>query len=133
MASGSQNTKALIIRQGMSEIRSFTKLNYPYTQDATFWESCGLGDLVATCYGGRNHRVAEEWAKRDGKSEWKELERVMLNGQKLQGTGTCDDVWRVVVNKGVEREFPLFGGVWKCVWGNVEAREFLKGLQVRNQ
>ena len=54
--------------------------------DDTFLESCGLADLVTTCFGGRNRKCAEAFAKKEG--DWDELEKSMLNGQKLQGTIT---------------------------------------------
>lgn len=36
---------------------------YPTVRDETFMEACGVADLVATCYGGRNRYVASEWVK----------------------------------------------------------------------
>ena len=51
-----------------------------------------VGAQVTTCYGGRNRKCAEAFAKAGGKRAWSEIEAEMLNGQKLQGTnrqGQC--------------------------------------------
>lgn len=99
------NTKAAIIRIGLNEMKKFAKTFYR-ADDATFTESCGVADLITTCYGGRNRKCAEAFAK-TGKS-WQELETKMLNGQKLQGTITAKDVMSVVKAKGLQDKFPLF-------------------------
>ena len=61
-------------------------------KDATFSESCGVADLITTCYGGRNRKVSEDFAK-TGKP-LAELETEMLNGQKLQATGLKNQIFK---------------------------------------
>jgi len=100
------NTKAAIIRIGLKETAKFAKTFFSGIKDDTFMESCGLADLVTTCFGGRNRKCAEAFAK--GEGTWDEIEARMLNGQKLQGTITSKDVSTVLKAKGLEAEFPLF-------------------------
>lgn len=52
--------------------------------------------------GGRNRRVAEAFAK-TGRSI-KELEDEMLNGQKLQGPITAEEVNHMLANKNMENK-----------------------------
>ena len=72
-------------------------------------ESCGLADLVTTCFGGRNRKCAEAFARKEG--TWDEIEADKLNGQKLQGTITSKDVSVVLKAKGLEKDFPLFTNI----------------------
>lgn len=57
------NSKAALMRQGLGEMRKLSKALYPSVRDETFFESCGVADLIATCYGGRNRLVAEAFTK----------------------------------------------------------------------
>uniref|UniRef100_A0A6I9QPZ1 Glycerol-3-phosphate dehydrogenase [NAD(+)] n=2 Tax=Elaeis guineensis var. tenera TaxID=51953 RepID=A0A6I9QPZ1_ELAGV len=78
------NTKAAIMRIGLREMRAFSKLLFSSVRDSTFFESCGVADLITTCLGGRNRKVSEAFARSGGKRSFDELEAELLQGQKLQ-------------------------------------------------
>merc|ERR1719454_1176611 len=118
------NTKAAIIRIGLKETAKFAKTFFSGIKDDTFMESCGLADLVTTCFGGRNRKCAEAYAK--GEGDWDELEKSMLNGQKLQGTITSKDVMVVLKTKGLEKEFPLFTRIHEIAFEGKEPSAIVK-------
>lgn len=122
------NTKAAVIRLGLMEMIAFAKLfcKGPVTS-ATFLESCGVADLITTCYGGRNRKVAEAFAK-TGKSI-EELEREMLNGQKLQGPQTSAELNHILKAKNLVDKFPLFTAVHQICYEGRPVTEFIKCLQ----
>ena len=125
------NTKAAVIRLGMMEMIKFSKLFFGEdSQKDTFFESCGVADLITTCYGGRNRKCAEAFA-RTGKSI-EELEQEILNGQKLQGPPTAAEVQIVLKAKGVENpevEYPLFTAVDQICYHGKSVKDFIKCLQ----
>uniref|UniRef100_A0A1I8IXL2 Glycerol-3-phosphate dehydrogenase [NAD(+)] n=1 Tax=Macrostomum lignano TaxID=282301 RepID=A0A1I8IXL2_9PLAT len=105
------NTKAAIIRLGLMEMMKFMRTFYASkgVQDRTFFESCGIADLVTTCYGGRNRRLAEAFVK-TGKPI-SQLEDELLNGQKLQGPQTAAEVYTGLQAADRLAEFPLMAAV----------------------
>merc|ERR1719453_1425850 len=107
------NTKAAIIRIGLKEMVKFCKTFYTGIQDQTFLESCGVADLITTCYGGRNRKCAEAYAAAGGTKSLEEIEAELLGGQKLQGTLTAKEVNQVLKMKSLTHEFPLFTAVYK--------------------
>jgi len=115
------NTKAAIIRIGLAETAKFAKMFFDGIKDETFMESCGLADLVTTCFGGRNRKCAEAFAK--GEGDWEKIETDLLNGQKLQGTITAKDVSTVLKAKGLEAEFPLFTRINAIAFEGMPASE----------
>jgi len=121
------NTKAAIIRIGLKEMQKFCEVFYGdrKIKMETFLESCGLADLVTTCFGGRNRKCAEIFAKNicDGtKKEWEVIETEELNGQKLQGTGTAKDVMACIKDKKAEADFPLFCQIYKIAFEGAEPK-----------
>jgi len=124
---GGDNTKAAIIRLGLVEMREFAKLDHNNVNEATFFESCGIADLITTCYGGRNRKVAEEFA-RTGKS-FEELEKEMLNGQKLQGPHTAYQAYGVLKEKGVEHKFPLLTSIYRICYEDEKPSTLIKTLE----
>lgn len=109
------NTKAAIIRIGLKEMVKFCKTFYPNDgiSDDTFLESCGVADLITTCYGGRNRKCAEAFAAAGKSKSLEVIEAELLGGQKLQGTLTAKEVNHILKMKGMEDEFPFFTTVYK--------------------
>ncbi|XWS40658.1 hypothetical protein CRYUN_Cryun17cG0014300 [Craigia yunnanensis] len=118
------NTKAAIMRIGLREMRAFSKLLFSSVRDSTFFESCGVADVITTCckkadIGGRNRKVAEAFAKNGGKRSFDELEAEKLQGQKLQGVSTAREVYEVLSHRGWLELFPLFATVHEICIGRL--------------
>ena len=122
------NSKAAIIRIGLVEIVKFCKLLYPSTNSETFFESCGVADLITSCYGGRNRKVGEAFSKCNGSKSISQLEKEMLNGQKLQGPDTAHHVFHKLQSLSLACEFPLFSAVHKICNGEENICDFVKFL-----
>ncbi|EZA62632.1 glycerol-3-phosphate dehydrogenase [NAD(+)], cytoplasmic isoform X2 [Ooceraea biroi] len=103
------NTKAAVIRLGLMEMVKFVDTFYSGSKLSTFFESCGVADLITTCYGGRNRRVCEQFVK-TGKTIT-QLEDDLLSGQKLQGPATADEVHDMLKARNLMDKFPLFTAV----------------------
>ncbi|XP_068598299.1 glycerol-3-phosphate dehydrogenase [NAD(+)], cytoplasmic-like [Brachionichthys hirsutus] len=123
------NTKAAVIRLGLMEMIAFARLsctNCPVSS-ATFLESCGIADLITTCYGGRNRKIGEAFVKTGRTIE--QLEDELLNGQKLQGPATAAEVHQVLKQKDMLNKFPLFTAVHQICFNGHPVAEFISCLQ----
>uniref|UniRef100_A0A4W3K2V0 Glycerol-3-phosphate dehydrogenase [NAD(+)] n=1 Tax=Callorhinchus milii TaxID=7868 RepID=A0A4W3K2V0_CALMI len=122
------NTKAAVIRLGLMEMIAFAKLFCKgVVSTTTFLESCGVADLITTCYGGRNRKVAEAFVKTGKTIEALEME--MLNGQKLQGPQTSGEVHHILKQKQMVDRFPLFSAVYQICYEGKPVKELLTCLQ----
>ncbi|KAL0741721.1 hypothetical protein Bca4012_083234 [Brassica carinata] len=111
------NTKAAIMRIGRREMKALSKL---MCSRCSFFESCGVADVITTCLGGRNRRVAEAFAQSGGKRYFDELEAEMLQGQKLQGVSTTREVYEALNRRGWLEMFPLFSMVHQICIGRLK-------------
>jgi len=123
------NTKAAVIRIGLQEMIIFCRTFFDKdSRTETFLESCGVADLITTCYSGRNHRVAQEFVLSGGKT-LEQLEAELLNGQKLQGPMTAAEVNCVLKSKNMEKKFPIFTAVHQVCTRQLKPEDFLKCVQ----
>lgn len=112
------NAAAAIQRVGLGEIIKFGQMFFPESRVETYYqESAGVADLITTCSGGRNVRVATHMAK-TGKSA-EDSEKELLNGQSAQGVITCKEVHEWLSTCEMIEEFPLFEAVYKIVYEDV--------------
>lgn len=113
------NAAAAIQRVGLGEIIKFGKMFFPESKVETYYqESAGVADLITTCSGGRNVRVAKAMAKNPDKSA-EDVEKELLNGQSAQGLITCKEVHEWLERCNHLDDFPLFEAVYQIVYNNV--------------
>lgn len=120
------NTKSAIMRIGLLEMIGFIRKFY--AADArldTFFESCGIADLITTCFGGRNRKCAEAFAKQGGKRSWEDIEGELLQGQKLQGTLTAFEVAKILDKFDGHKEFPLFSTIARIATGKAPVTDIV--------
>jgi len=123
------NTRASIIRAGLSEMMSLARALSPSVRGETFSEACGVGDLIASCFGGRNRLVAKNYAERKNRGEdssFDDLEEELLKGQKLQGALTSEEVQSILRKNNWERQYPLFTTINLIVNGKLPPNAILK-------
>lgn len=122
------NTKSAIIRIGLMEIMRFCRLYFEGAQVTTFFESCGVADLITTCFGGRNRRVSEQFVLNPSKS-LQELEAELLQGQKLQGPQTAQEVYELLKSRNDVDKFPLFVATHKILQREIKAEDLFTYLR----
>ncbi|XP_006623255.1 glycerol-3-phosphate dehydrogenase [NAD(+)], cytoplasmic-like isoform X1 [Apis dorsata] len=121
------NTKAAIIRLGLIEMVRFVDTFYTGSKLATFFESCGVADLITTCYGGRNRRVCEQYVK-TGKTI-RQLEEELLAGQKLQGPATADEVHGMLKARNLTDKFPLFTTIHRICTEQIRPADLINEIR----
>merc|ERR1719388_274684 len=104
----------------------FIRQFYPKVKGSTFLESCGVADLITTCFGGRNRKCAEAFAKSGGSRSWDDIEKELLGGQKLQGTLTAQEIWPVMQKNRLCERLPLFTTIYQIAFEGKSADAIVK-------
>ncbi|UMM14683.1 hypothetical protein L5515_002389 [Caenorhabditis briggsae] len=120
------NVKSAIIRLGLLETKKFVEHFYPSSHH-TYFESCGVADLITTCYGGRNRKVAEAFIKSDKPLHI--VEQELLKGQSAQGPPTAQDVFEMLEIHEITEKFPIFTSVHKIFTGEHGEQELYDSLR----
>lgn len=122
------NTKAAIIRLGYMEMRKFIYAFFGERnpQENTFLESCGVADLITTCYGGRNKKMGMALATTT--KSLPELERELLGGQSAQGPLTAAEVYSVLNAKKLTEQYPIFTTIHHICTRELKPQEFVNCL-----
>ena len=139
------NTKAALCRIGLIEMRKFCSMFFEGVEQSTFLESCGVADLITTCYGGRNRKCAEAFAKRrvvemkstlDAEScskLWNTIESELLNGQKLQGTLAAKEVYNLLKARNLLQEFPLMNVIYEISFDGKSVLDIKDGIKTHSE
>jgi glycerol-3-phosphate dehydrogenase (NAD+) len=125
------NTKAAVVRIGLKEMEAFIKHFYPETSQDVFLESCGVADLITTCFAGRNRKCAEAFASNraaGGNRPWADIETEMLDGQKLQGTLTAMEIMPLIKINKLEKKLPLLCAIYDIAFNDHHPNTLFKAL-----
>jgi len=129
------NTKAALIRVGLREMIRFCRLFFKGIKDDTFTQSCGMADLITTCYGGRNRKCAEAFARGQGSGEscqeqWTDIEAKLLNGQKMQGTLSAKEAYAALCSVDKLHDFPLIRTIHEIAFDGKPVKSIVDGISV---
>ena len=136
------NTKAALLRVGLVEMMVLAQTFFPRVERSTFWQSCGMADLITTCYGGRNRKCAEAFARRVEKEEpspddccrlWTDIEKELLHGQKLQGTLTAKEVYQVLQGHKLTESFPLFCTIYQIAHEGRPVGDIVQAIRINSR
>lgn len=124
------NTKAAVIRLGLQEMIKFVEIFYPGYKLSTFFESCGIAELIANCYGGSNRKLCEQFVK-SGKS-LKLIEEEMFKGHTLPGPPAAEQVNYMIQSKNLESEFPLLTSIHKICTQQLHPTSLIGSITLKN-
>lgn len=118
------NTKAMVFRQGLKEIKELSGL---LDADMMILESCCIGDLFTSCLSGRNYECGVKMGLK--KLNYLEIEKLM-NGQKLQGPDSAKHLhnWLIATNTDLSK-FPIFTAIYEICFNSKPSEHIVDTLK----
>jgi glycerol-3-phosphate dehydrogenase (NAD+) len=113
------NTKAAVVRIGLAEMVALSRLRYPNTRTETFMQSCGVADLITSCYSRKIQVMADTFIKAGSYKAIARMEKIVLEGRKLNGPPAAREVYAALVRLNIADRYPLFTAVHKICVGEL--------------
>lgn len=125
------NAKAAILRRGLIEMRDISHLLNESVHQDTIMENCGISDVIASSYGGRNRLVAEMLVHAAGLKTLHDIEVHLLNGQILEGPATSAIIYEWIHSRKLEPHFPIMTAVYRvCFEGAAAQTELFRERRI---
>jgi glycerol-3-phosphate dehydrogenase (NAD+) len=61
---------------------------------------------------------------------WNDIELKMLNGQKLQGPPAAQEVYALLMNRGLLDSFPLFRSIYEIAFAGRPVSTIIEGIHI---
>jgi len=61
-------------------------------------------------------------------TQWKTIEEELLNGQKLQGTLTCREVYMLLSSEKLLYQFPLISAIYNTAFQGLPVEHIVEGI-----
>lgn len=134
-------TLVVLTRMAMIEMLYFiknycTKQNIPvHDLKALTLHSCSFSDLFASSLGGRNARMgklySEDYQKSNGYVKTvAEYEAEHLNGQKIQGTLTAQEIYKYLEAEGKTEKYPLLTKIHEIAIQKAKPEDLLEAMKI---
>jgi len=123
------NTKAAVVRIGLAEMVALSRLRYPNTRTETFLQSCGVADLITSCYSRKIQVMADSFIKAGSYKAIARIERIVLEGRKLNGPPAAREVYTALKKLNLEDQYPLFTAVHKICVGELAPEQLIDCLK----
>lgn len=121
------NTKSAAIACGFRELHTFVAHFHADFERETLLQACGIGDVIASSFGGRNRKVAEAFARTN--KSLADLEQELLKGQKLQGPSTSRSVFEILTKHNLVQHFPFFTTVHRIFEQTCQPIEIINAIR----
>jgi glycerol-3-phosphate dehydrogenase (NAD+) len=123
------NTKAAVVRLGLAEMLAFSQILYPDTHTETFLQSCGIADLITSCYSSKIQVMADSFIKAGSYKGIARIEKIVLEGRKLNGPPAARAVNNLLKSRDLEARFPLFTSIHKICVGDMHPEDLIDQLK----